>query len=233
LSDFLVRLLQTRQPQRFRRRGFRRRTRAAGAGNREHAAGRCEQRCLEHARLFRGAVQCRREIARRVGKRDGKLRRLVRRVIEQVLEGAVGQRQAAVERAVDAHVEPALDAAADELRRDGVNQRARQPGDQREQQHETNRQARTEDPGLEVAPQLPELPADDEHQEPDQDAIDHQQRVVALREQRGVRSRGGEEEYRNGRQCRRDQQQPAQAALAGQRAHSATMLAAFAAALMA
>jgi hypothetical protein len=126
----------------YGRRRLRRRGRAADAADREHAAGRREQRRLEHAGLLRGTRETRRDGGgAALGERQRHLRGLAARFLQQVVERAAAEIEPAFERAVHAHVEPALDALAQELHRHRVHERAGQHGDQREQQHEAQREA--------------------------------------------------------------------------------------------
>ena len=173
LLDLRVRLLQ-------RARGAAPRRAAAPAWRASRRRPRPRARCRSartapprtRSPCSRRAVERAGEVARAVGERLRHLRRLVRRLVEQVVERVAAEVEAALERAVDAHVEPALDAAADELDRHRVDERARQHGDQREQEHEAHREPRAEDAGLEVAPQPPQLPADDQHEQRDQHAVE-------------------------------------------------------------
>ncbi len=175
---------------------------------------------LEDAGLLGGAIEARREASRRrFAQRDRDLARLVARLLEQVVERVAAEIEAALERAVDADVEPALDALAEELHRHRVDERAGQHGDQREEQHEPHREPRAEDAGLQVAREPPQLIADEQHQQRRQRRVEHEQEVVAAREELGVRRRGCEQEQRDRGEAGQHEQQPAHSARGQEAAH--------------
>ena len=107
-----------------------------------------EHRGLVDVHLLGRARQRAGEIARILGDRHRHLVGLVDRVLQEIVERLLAERQPAFERAVHAHVEPALDAAADELHGHRIHEHAGKDRDQREQQHEANREPRPEDAGL-------------------------------------------------------------------------------------
>ena len=172
------------------------------------------------SRLLGRADQARRHAAGpRLGERECDLARLVRRLAEKEVERTTAEVQPALERAVDANVEPALDALAQELDGHRIDERAGQHRDEREEEHQAQREPRAEHPGLQVPPQPEKLHAYEQHQEHDERAIEHEQEVVAAREELGVRRRGREQEQRDRPEAREDEQEPADATRGYEAAH--------------
>jgi len=79
-----------------------------------------------------------------------------------------------------------------------------------EQQYQPQCEPRSEHPRPQASPQLQQLPADDEHQERDERAVDEDERVVVPGQEVGVRRRARQQEERDGREAREAERDPAQ-----------------------
>ena len=114
-----------------------------------------------------------------------------------VMQCQPAQVEPLVERLVDAHVEPGFDTLGQKLHRDGVDQRARQDGQQREQQHQPHRQLGTEHPCAQPSPQPQQLPADDAEQQGDHRTVEQDQQPVVFGQRIGIAAGSGQQEQQH------------------------------------
>ena len=148
--------------------------------------------------------------------------RLVVEVGQHRVERRAADREARLERAVDAHVEPRLDALAEELHRDEVDQRAGHQPHQAERHREAHHHPRAELAGAIAAREADDEHDDDEQQRRRRRRVERQQQRIVTLEQRRVRRRRREQEQQHAGDRRRERDAVAQRARAPERARTAT-----------
>jgi hypothetical protein len=196
--------LRAGQVQVGRRRQFRHPACRAPAGGADQlAAGADQQRFLDAGALAGAVERGQLHRFRHLGQveRDGA--RLGGQVRQLRLECGAADRQARLERPVDADVEPRLDRSRQELHRNDVDQRARQHAHQRE----GHRKARHQ-PGAEAAGAVPPHQPHDERQHEDEQrrrdgAVDRQQQRIVAAEGRRAARRRREQEQRDAAERKR------------------------------
>ena len=198
LADGFDRGVEARRAHLAQRRGRRRvghelRGLAARAG--DDRAARGDDRRLVHAGLLAHPVErLRLRRRRKVRELERHHPRLAPQVAEHVVERAAAEREAALERGVDAHVEPRLDALGQELDRNGVHERPRHDREDGEQHQQPEREPRAEHAALQGAAQRHQLIADQAEQRRGDHRVEDQEQRIVAGEDRGVRARRGEQE---------------------------------------